>query len=151
MVPLKLKKIFILCAQRDGWETQLARVCLRKRRVAPSAFPVLSLSTFQPIILQGKKCSERHRFKAHTATYAFPCQQSGLTRTLISLRILIPTDFFSTTWSRGFCYFITHSVFALPIVECYHMLNDEIWQSSLFTVNAEGWFTIWQQHRYASD
>lgn len=56
IVPLKLKKIFILCALRDWWETPLACVCLRKSRVSLCVrFLVLSLSTFQPIILQGKE------------------------------------------------------------------------------------------------
>lgn len=51
---------------------------------------------FSPLFSRGKS-SERHRFKAHTASYAFPCQQSdlthSLTHSLVSLRILIPTDF----------------------------------------------------------
>lgn len=39
---------------------------------------------FSPLFSRGKS-SERHRFKAHTASYAFPCQQSDLTHSLTSL------------------------------------------------------------------
>lgn len=68
--------------------------------------------------------SERHRFIAHTATHAFPCQQTELTLSLISLMISIPTYFFSMTWSGWFCCFTRHSVFALPVTERLYKFND---------------------------
>ncbi len=74
---------------------------------------------FSPLFSRGKRF-ERHHFKAHTATYAFPCQQSELTLSHISLRISIPTFFFfSITWSSWFCYCNTRLVFALPTVDVY--------------------------------
>lgn len=54
MVPLILKKKFILWSTKNGWETPTASVCLQNGRVAVCAFLALSLSTFQPIILQGE-------------------------------------------------------------------------------------------------
>lgn len=47
------------------------------------------ISTHYP---PGGKGSERHHVKAHTTTYAFPCQQWDFTRLRISPTIRIPTD-----------------------------------------------------------
>lgn len=106
-VPLRLKKIFILCNQRHGWETLPARVCVSRKAVLLCVHSFCSASPhFSPLFSRGKSY-ERHHFKAHTATYAFPCQQSYLTHSSISLSLSlwtwIPTDFFSTTWSSWFC------------------------------------------------
>lgn len=141
MVPLKLKKIFILCVLRGADGRHRWLVCVSgKRRVALCAFLVLS-----PLFSRGSS-SERHHFKAHTATYAFPCQQSELALSLISPRILIPTYSFSTTWSSWFCYCTTRSVFAVPNCWwCLRRLNNEISQNNLFTVNAHRYSMIASQ------
>lgn len=79
-------------------------VCLSGKAASLCVRSLCSASPhFSPLFSRGKS-TERHHFKAHTATYAFPCQQTDLTHSFISLRIFIPTDFFSTTWSSPFSY-----------------------------------------------
>lgn len=108
----------------DEWETLLDRVCPWKRRVAVCAFLVLSLSTFQPIILQGER--------ALSVIILKPTQPLMLSHAS-SLMILIPTEFFSITWSCWFRYFTKNSMFALPIIKCLCKLNDDMMEKCIYS------------------
>lgn len=88
------KNIHSVCTVARGGRHRWL-VCVSGKAVLLCALCVSLCSAsphFSPLLSRGKS-SERHHFKAHTATYAFPCQQSHLTHLLISLRIFIPTDF----------------------------------------------------------
>lgn len=79
MVPLILKKKFILWSTGDGWETPPARVCLQNGRVAVCAFLALSLSTFQSIF-RGVGALSVIALKPTQPLVLFSCQQSQLTQ-----------------------------------------------------------------------
>lgn len=68
-----------------------AAVCLRENPCCSVCFPCAQpLHTFSPLSSRGKS-TERHHFKAHTATYSFPCQQSHLTHSLLIAQISFST------------------------------------------------------------
>lgn len=79
MVPLILKKKFMLWSTGDGWETPPARVCLQNGRLAVCALLVLSLSTFQPIF-RGVGALSVIALKPTQPLVLFSCQQSRLTQ-----------------------------------------------------------------------
>lgn len=81
---------------KDGWETPPARVCLQNGRVAVCAFLALSLSTFQPIILQGEGALNVITLKPTQPLILSHANSRG------SLVISIPVCFFSITSSSRF-------------------------------------------------
>ena len=128
MVPLKLKKIFILCAQRDGWgDTAGSCVCVSRKdvllcvRSLCSAYP-----HFSPLFSRGKS-SERHHFKAHTATYAFPCQQSELTHSLAYLTQDLDSHRFSFPQldPADFFFLLLHKLSCVCIAHCWMFTQDK--------------------------
>lgn len=85
------KYSFFVCAEgpvireRDvaGW-----CVPLRENPCCSTCAPCAQPLHISSLLFSRGKSSERHHFKAHTATYAFPCQQSLLTHWLIALEDL---------------------------------------------------------------
>lgn len=123
MVPLTLKKKFILWSTTDGWETPPARVCLQKGRVAVNALLALSLSTFQPIILQGEGALSVIALKPTQPLMLSHASSCG------SLVILIPVCF-------SFFHNFTQQIFFFPktisssIFKCLDKLhNDRKWKN----------------------
>lgn len=93
MVPLILKKKFILWSTGDGWETPPARVCLQNGRVAVCALLAPSLSTFQPIF-RGVGALSVIALKPTQPLVLFSCQQSQLTQDPDSRMFLSTSDRF---------------------------------------------------------
>lgn len=120
MVPLTLKKKFILWSTTDGWETPPARVCLQKGRVAVNALLALSLSTFQPIILQGEGALSVIALKPTQPLMLSHASSCG------SLVILIPVCF-------SFFHNFTQQIFFFP--KQSPRLFSNVWTSCILTEN----------------
>lgn len=111
-------KKYSFCSHRGTSGTRRwARVCLWKSRVDLCAFLVLSLYTFQPIILQGKELSVIILKPTQPLTLSHASSQISLIRLShseswfpqISFPKLDPADFLLFT--------------------CLRKLNDEIWET----------------------
>lgn len=108
MVPLILKKKFILWSTGGGWETPPARVCLQNGRVAVWASLALSLSTFQPIIFRGEGAPSVIALKPTQPLMLFSCHRSRLTQDL---------DSRSTSSSR---FYFCKDTLTSPVFRCSH-------------------------------
>lgn len=113
--------------ERHGWLANVSR-----KAALLCVYSLCSASPhFSPLSSRGKR-SERHHFKAHTATYAFPCsRQVSLTRSSHSAS-WFPQISFARTRASGFLLSQKAILrFALAFSECLPEPDGEIWQSNL--------------------
>lgn len=101
--------------QRRGWlvcesPEKTCWLCVRSLRSATPRFSLL--------FSRGEESSERHRFRAHTATHAFPCQQSGLALSRLSRSVSIPACSFFHNLSQQI-FSLSHK-FVPAVTECLH-------------------------------
>lgn len=107
---------------RHSW----ARVCLWKSRVDLCAFLVLSLSTFQPIILQGKELSVIILKPTQPLTLLHASSQISLIR-LSHSESSFPQISFPLLDPADFSYLHPILCFPFSMVLCLHKLNNEMW------------------------